>query len=703
MIGIRDLQRSFTVEPDEKHIDDLRVVPLSESPWVPEAQLSAQDRQRLERIAPSDSTAADRTFYAADTASSDHKYSHSRSTSYSTPLYSSEPKFVQSPDPQSTAFGHINSPGLPSIQHAHYPHGHPPPIFPSPQYMDAVQVREARDEKAELDTSGPPSWLGIFFDLAWTMTFSNLSNSTALTSIGSLINYGIFFSLAWMSWTAQVLYDVKFYSNDWYHRGTLVIQLITFGALSAFTKDFDAFNEQIDPHAVLLEDFTEVNYSRKTNLGISGLFAGARLLLVISYVRVLWYLPKYPSARKMRKRLYIQIGGYIASVILFTLAFVAVKYNLSLSVRPIKLVLWLGAFIIEILVYLLVPDVDGRLLVNVDTMGERISGLTTVILGEGVNNLGQTLILTASTTGFDARLGGIILTLGLVIFFAFLLYFDGLRRHTPSTRRRSRFNVLMHFPVHFAIIVLLQSLNNNFIYISLRDQSLWFAAQLENVNGPNGPETFTKAFRNIGINVKATIEAGIARQQKANGGQPTTDEDLAEIVRMLTAQAILSVFQNFDQVSDDMATNFTDYIHSFNYTARAESGNSINPQLSALVDKQLEGLESSSLWIPLTAGAYLFFLALIAIINAWIPQHRYIWFAALSRAAMGILVAVVAVVRFHPNAWEYLHSNGLLAGIVAVTFITQFFIDQIVICVAARKHKVWKRLGWAQPVVYERL
>ncbi|KAH7104225.1 hypothetical protein BKA62DRAFT_635297 [Auriculariales sp. MPI-PUGE-AT-0066] len=645
MVGLQVLRRSFTVEPDEKHIDDLRVVPLSESPWVPEAQLSAQDRQRLERIAPSDSTAADRTFYAADTASSDHKYSHSRSTSYSTPLYT-------------------------------------------------------RDEKAELDTSGPPSWLGIFFDLAWTMTFSNLSNSTALTSIGSLINYGIFFSLAWMSWTAQVLYDVKFYSNDWYHRGTLVIQLITFGALSAFTKDFDAFNEQIDPHAVTLEDFTEVNYSRKTNLGISGLFAGARLLLVISYVRVLWYLPKYPSARKMRKRLYIQIGGYIASVILFTLAFVAVKYDLSLSVRPIKLVLWLGAFVVEIAVYLFIPDVDGSLLVNVDTMGERISGLTTVILGEGLNSLGQTLILIASGTGFGARLGAIILTLGLIIFFAFLLYFDGLRRRTPSTRRRSRFNVLLHFPVHFAIIVLLQSLNNNFIYISLRDQSVWFVQQLDKVSGPNGQEVFTKAFRNIGINVNATIEAGIARQQKANGGQPTSDEDVNEIVRMLTAQAVLNIFQNFDEVSDNMTTVFSDYIYSFNSSARADNGTGFSVQLDELVEQQLAGLSRSSLWIVLAAGAYLFFLAMIAVINAWVPQHRYIWFAALTRAAMGVLVAAVAIVKVNPQAWEYLHSNGLLAGIVAITFVIQFFIDQIVICVASRKHKTWNRLGWAQPVVY---
>jgi len=115
-------------------------------------------------------------------------------------------------------------------------------------------------------------------------------------------------------------------------------------------------------------------------------------------------------------------------------------------------------------VHLFVPEVDGRLLLNVDTMGERISGLTTIILGEGLNSLGQTLILMASSTGFSMKMGLIVFAVGLVVMFSFLLYFDGLRRRTPGTRRRSRINVLLHFPLHLAIIVLLQSLKNTLTY-----------------------------------------------------------------------------------------------------------------------------------------------------------------------------------------------------------------------------------------------
>lgn len=97
-------------------------------------------------------------------------------------------------------------------------------------------------------------------------------------------------------------YVFQYYTNDWFHRIMLVIQLVTFGALSSFTKDFNPFNVAPDPHTVPAADYLcgfhyesyptctyvirrAVNYARKCNLGISLLFAGARLCLVISYVR----------------------------------------------------------------------------------------------------------------------------------------------------------------------------------------------------------------------------------------------------------------------------------------------------------------------------------------------------------------------------------------------------------------------------------
>lgn len=69
----------------------------------------------------------------------------------------------------------------------------------------------------------------------------------------------------------------------------------------------------------------------------------------------------------------------------------------------------------------------------------------------------------ASGTGFSPWIGPVIIAVGLVITLAFFLYFDGLRKRTLSTSNRSKLNVLLHFPLHMSIIVMLQGLRNNLI------------------------------------------------------------------------------------------------------------------------------------------------------------------------------------------------------------------------------------------------
>lgn len=80
----------------------------------------------------------------------------------------------------------------------------------------------------------------------------------------------------------------------------LLAQLAVFGAMSAFTKDFDPFSTHVNPKASAYADFQYAVYSplvisltfhrkdqytREAMLGISGLFSASRVLLAISYAR----------------------------------------------------------------------------------------------------------------------------------------------------------------------------------------------------------------------------------------------------------------------------------------------------------------------------------------------------------------------------------------------------------------------------------
>jgi len=95
-------------------------------------------------------------------------------------------------------------------------------------------------------------------DLAWTATFASLTSNTSISKEEDILSYGVFFAVAWQVssslyvqrdqypdnstiqlWASQLVYDLKFFTNDWFHRICFVIQLLVYGALAAFTNKFD--------------------------------------------------------------------------------------------------------------------------------------------------------------------------------------------------------------------------------------------------------------------------------------------------------------------------------------------------------------------------------------------------------------------------------------------------------------------------------
>ncbi|KAG9079387.1 hypothetical protein FS749_008560 [Ceratobasidium sp. UAMH 11750] len=60
-----------------------------------------------------------------------------------------------------------------------------------------------------------PSWLNLFYDLAWTATFSSLTSNTQFRDPWNSLSYVAFFITAWWLWVSQVFYNAEFYTDDW--------------------------------------------------------------------------------------------------------------------------------------------------------------------------------------------------------------------------------------------------------------------------------------------------------------------------------------------------------------------------------------------------------------------------------------------------------------------------------------------------------
>lgn len=101
-----------------------------------------------------------------------------------------------------------------------------------------------------------------------------------------------FFALVWWIWASQVAYNVRFRQADVLHRVYVVLQLLVFAALAAFTDNFDITQlTQSTPSPSLVTTKAESLAAQHRSLGIatahtrgiSMVMALSRLLLLIQY------------------------------------------------------------------------------------------------------------------------------------------------------------------------------------------------------------------------------------------------------------------------------------------------------------------------------------------------------------------------------------------------------------------------------------
>jgi hypothetical protein len=118
-----------------------------------------------------------------------------------------------------------------------------------------------------------------------------------------ILDYFLFWVLTWWVWASTVAYNVRFRQADWFHIIAAILQLFVFGALAAFTRDFNIFTGlgfkegpewiradqiQIDLGAaskegLMVEDLQEDPLSVLNFRGIAMTMACSRILLMAQY------------------------------------------------------------------------------------------------------------------------------------------------------------------------------------------------------------------------------------------------------------------------------------------------------------------------------------------------------------------------------------------------------------------------------------
>ncbi|KAG9118808.1 hypothetical protein FRC07_006496, partial [Ceratobasidium sp. 392] len=370
-------------------------------------------------------------------------------------------------------------------------------------YGDQPELEYDEAEAPRLENPGP-TWIYLFYDLAWTATFASLTQNGQFNAPWDSVSYGAFFMVVWWMWTSQVGARPMF-APLWF------LTIISFLCDLSIEQVPPYFN--IPPIDNLRDDG---GYDQSIDeIADPGRYANERLAkvsidviafsiaLILGYAH--WTIKK--SGGTVPGKLYVIPIGLCISTPLFFAAWGVSRasYGCTPHGAKIKFYLWGFGLVVEGASHLRITrlrwlrrwiklrarrrmkshspssskprlpvgsrDVQSGTLVmpqsDVQTRS-RLEAITTIILGEGVNGIAGTLYSVVSAPSLGGPIVSNVTCAAFIICFLAYLYFEGPtggRELKPRGRRRVCW-VVLHFPFLLSVILLLQGVKNQFLLTS---------------------------------------------------------------------------------------------------------------------------------------------------------------------------------------------------------------------------------------------
>lgn len=566
---------------------------------------------------------------------------------------------------------------------------------PSEKALELDEEEEVEEEEEEYTPEEVPQWLELFFDLAWTITFSGLTGGTPIKDGNTIASYAVFFALAWWLWVSQVLYDTKYYTNDWWHRIMLVLQFVAFGILASFTDGFDIFNGITHDAASDAADLQVVDaYVSRAFKAISLVFGVTRILLAIQYIRVAWYIKR----QRGRSILGLTIASLIVSGVLFFISFfLQIAYprgGAGHRVQVAKFVLWAMALLVEIGAYLYSPSPRG--LRRKGSMSERLATLTTVVLGEGLNGMIEPLVSIAKSDAFGTESAIQIMSTGLLILMAFILYFSTFDTRTPISTRLQKFIIFVHFPTQLLLTLLLEGMKSLLGYLTINHTFVALISLLKTPPAENDLATLNELrprFAHFGVDFDNVL-------QRVGSIQPTPPEQSSDRIRAAASfvRLIASVFpvvlKQFNLLTDDLKDTLDNYAFgtipspgpAVEDAVRIMSGEKSEFILDGILNGILFERLSPISYLAGVAGGFLLCLLLLLFLRGNKHVDRYFAWSIVIRLAIGVGIILLNLVR----GFTLLSLPVLLA-----LYVVQYLVDYIIHVFMAREVK--RARGTAPP------
>lgn len=554
----------------------------------------------------------------------------------------------------------------------------------------SVSPFQEPESQGREETERPPEWLELAGDLAWTASFSSVTSNTTVTGPMAVWNYGVFFALTWHLWATQITYDIKYYTNDWWHRALFASQLAIYAILAALSGSFnigweingDTMNPFTGNNTALTGQAIRENevLSMKRSLsGINMVLFISRMFLLLQYLRVIWY--RRQSKQLWSWRFYLPPASIFTAGCIFLGCFIMLQdTDGSESVAITQLALWGLAISIQALAAAFTPEDEAEVLKSKSTLTHRLSALTVIILGEGLNGICGTLRNNVNSLGLTPRMIAESTSMLLVLYFVWLLYFDGFRIKCSSNRAVEELWLWSHFPLHLSLILLLEGIKNLFIA----------------ANALGAIELLQAAFYEV---VYSTVETGeIPKHPQLEALllplKTSWKQEVLDLTRALNKDTDDSYTEAFgqwfrwfqtcvhnlyllfnDQQDPEAEFEFNNYL-SYNDTVIMDDWMGDHVLIDKFTARYNELMVYSGHWLLAVSGTLLICMAILNVMQRS-PRNRFAWGYSFNRAAVGAIFIVIGGATSNLN--QYFYWVYLIIPIIAIGYSAAAVVDWIIL------------------------
>ncbi|KAG9125487.1 hypothetical protein FRC07_007418 [Ceratobasidium sp. 392] len=463
----------------------------------------------------------------------------------------------------------------------------------------ATSFDNTQNENYDHGTGEPPEWLTLFYDLAWTASFSSITSNNKFKDLWDSVSYIAFFTVAWWIWMSQVFYSVDFYTDDWFNLGVIFSQFIIFGFLAAVMREVDVStyivhspgSETLESYQVMTttpEQYAADKIAKKSFELVAIVVAVSRALLLAQHIIVNIFAKRtYQSRRYPYRLLVIPFSLVISTGLFFAGYIITKKHGEEAKGATLKFILWGTGILVEAIAHIARFQWeinDGLRLKSRGSIVGRLTTITTIIVGEGINAIAGTLYFIEKAPDFSGTMAIGVICCAIIVFFLVYLYFESAAPLNQPVRRRAAW-AMAHLPWLLSVILLLEGVKNQLLLSNFLNSGNYIVDQTYNALAApfNDEQKFNATFEHIMLQAGMTWDDQFQKLNDLLQNQNITDADIAQLdpsvdevvgvwyARLQTSN-ILNMYLNFmtnETISEDVQKLINRYQNDYAFTYQA--------------------------------------------------------------------------------------------------------------------------------------